>query len=208
MSGDPKASDAKVISTSPLTNDDARWTKLVLTTYRDPLGKERTWESAERSTRPKNSPIDGVGIVAILQKPTGPELLLQKQFRPPINKVVIEVPAGLVDAGESAADSAVRELKEETGYVGVAAEISPVMFNDPGFCNTNLNMVHVTVDMSKPENQNLKPELEENEFIEVFSTPLKDLYAECKRLEGEGYAIDARVGTLAEGIELARRWKL
>ena len=69
-------------------------------------------------------------------------------------------------------------------------------------------MVHVTVDMEKPENQNLKPELEENEFIEVFSIPLKDLYADCKRLESEGYAIDARVGTLAEGIEVARRWKL
>lgn len=80
-------------------------------------------------TRPKNSPVDGVGIVAILQKSTGPELVLQKQFRPPINKVVIEVPAGLVDAGESAAESAVRELREETGYVGSAAEISPVMFN-------------------------------------------------------------------------------
>ena len=80
--------------------------------------------------------------------------------------------------------------------------------SDPGFCNTNLNMVHVTVDMSLPENQNLKPELEENEFIEVFSVPLTKLYAGCKRLEGEGYAIDARVGTLAEGIEVAQRWKL
>lgn len=69
-------------------------------------------------------------------------------------------------------------------------------------------MVHVDVDMSRAENQNLKPELEENEFIEVFSLPLRDLYAECKRLETEGYAIDARVGTLAEGIEVARRWKL
>ena len=69
-------------------------------------------------------------------------------------------------------------------------------------------MVHVTVDMSLPENQNLKPELEENEFIEVFSVPLKDLYGECKRLEDGGYAIDARVGTLAEGIELARKWSL
>lgn len=69
-------------------------------------------------------------------------------------------------------------------------------------------MVHVNVDMSNPKNQDLKPQLEDNEFIETFSVPLKDLYEECKKLEKEGYAIDARVGTLAEGVELARRWKL
>jgi hypothetical protein len=68
-------------------------------------------------------------------------------------------------------------------------------------------MIHVSVDMSDPENQNPKPELEENEFIEVFTLPLRDLWEECKRLEGEGFAIDARVGTLAEGIEIARRLK-
>lgn len=79
---------------------------------------------------------------------------------------------------------------------------------DPGFCNTNLRMVHVTVDMSHPDNQNPKPELEDNEFIEVFTLKLADLWAGCKRLESEGYGIDARVGTLAEGIEIARRWKL
>lgn len=59
----------------------------------------------------------------------GPEILLQKQFRPPLDKVVIEVPAGLVDAGETAEEAAVRELKEETGYVGTVSETSPVMFN-------------------------------------------------------------------------------
>jgi ADP-ribose pyrophosphatase len=75
-------------------------------------------------------------------------------------------------------------------------------------CNTNLNMVHVRVDMSLPENQNPKPELEESEFIECFSVPLASLFDEMKRLEKEGYAIDARVGTLAEGIELAKKWKL
>lgn len=55
--------------------------------------------------------------------------MLQKQFRPPISKVVIEVPAGLVDEGESPEESAIRELREETGYIGIAAEVSPIMFN-------------------------------------------------------------------------------
>lgn len=69
-------------------------------------------------------------------------------------------------------------------------------------------MVHVTVDLSAPENANPQPELEDNEFIECFSVPMTDLYDECRKLEAHGYAIDARVGTMAEGIELAKRWKL
>ncbi|KAI1635978.1 NUDIX hydrolase domain-like protein [Biscogniauxia mediterranea] len=201
-------SNAKVLSEEPLANTEAVWTKLVKLNYSDCKGQTRTWESAERTTRPKSSGIDGVGIVAILEHPEGPRIVLQKQYRAPIDKVCIEVPAGLIDEGETAEEAAVRELKEETGYVGKASETTPMMFNDPGFCNTNLRMVHVTVDMSLPENQNLQPELEEDEFIEVFLVPLKDLYAECKRLEAEGYAIDARVGTFAEGIEVAKQWKL
>ncbi|KAH0537599.1 hypothetical protein FGG08_005631 [Glutinoglossum americanum] len=204
--------DAEILSREPLSNEAAAWTKLVKTTYKDPNGKLRTWESAERRTRPANSLVDGVGIIAILEKPTGPELLLQKQFRPPVDKVCIEVPAGLIDAGESPEQCAVRELKEETGYVGQVVNdgsgVSPLMFNDPGFCNTNLNFVHVSIDMSKKENQNPKPELEENEFIEVFSVPLLNLYSELRKLEKDGFAIDARVGTLAEGFEVVRKWKL
>ncbi|KAH8588510.1 NUDIX hydrolase domain-like protein [Bisporella sp. PMI_857] len=200
--------DQEILKTEPLENKDAKWTKLILTTYKDPHQTTRTWEHASRTTRPQGSDIDGVGIVAILEKPSGPEIILQKQYRPPVGKVCIEVPAGLVDGGESAEDAAVRELREETGYVGAASERSPVMWNDPGFCDTNLRMVRVEIDMADPRNRDLKPELEENEFIEVFTVPLRGLWDECRRLEGEGYAIDARVGTLAEGIMMAQRWKL
>ncbi|KAK3940613.1 NUDIX hydrolase domain-like protein [Diplogelasinospora grovesii] len=200
--------EAAVISTEPLLESEAVWTKLVKKIYKDPKGATRTWESAERRTRPKDSEIDGVGIVAILEKDTGPEIVLQKQYRPPLDKVVIEIPAGLIDDGETPEACALRELKEETGYVAEVLETSPVMWNDPGFCNTNLRMVHVSVDMSLPENQDLKPELEENEFIEVFHVKLVDLWDECIKLEQQGYAIDARVGNLAEGIEMAKKFKL
>ncbi|KAF2233521.1 hypothetical protein EV356DRAFT_503620 [Viridothelium virens] len=210
--------NAKVDSTEPLDPSTAKWTRLNLVHYTDPNKKQRSWEYASRSTRPKNSDIDGVGIVAILKGPKHPSntadtadteeprILLQKQFRPPINKVCIEVPAGLVDEGETGAQAAVRELKEETGFVGTVDEETPVMFNDPGFCNTNLTMVHVNVDLEKEENRRPKPELEENEYIECFTVELTRLYKECRKLEKEGHAIDARVGTLAEGIEIARQW--
>lgn len=147
--------------------------------------------------------------------------MLQKQFRPPINAVTIEVPSGLIDPNETPSECAVRELKEETGYVGTipanpsSADASPLgevsftMHNDPGFCNTNTQMVTVQVDMTDPRNQpeGLKPELEENEFIDCFSLPLESLWEDLGRMEREeGVAIDARVGTLAMGLELAKKF--
>ncbi|ETN40433.1 uncharacterized protein HMPREF1541_04710 [Cyphellophora europaea CBS 101466] len=205
--------DAKVLKVEPMKPEEAKWVRLNKITYKDPTGGERQWEMAERQTRRTHTDTDGVGVIAILNDTNGqPSLLLQKQFRPPLDKVTIEVPSGLVDEGEDISTAALRELKEETGYIATIPGDAKtaegfIMWNDPGFCNTNTKMIFVEVDMSDPRNQNPKPELEENEYIETFTLPLDDLWDRLAKLDKEGFGIDARVATLAQGMEMAKKWR-
>ncbi|KAH6630551.1 NUDIX hydrolase domain-like protein [Chaetomium sp. MPI-SDFR-AT-0129] len=198
----------EAVPSKPLIMSQGDWVRTVKKEYKDPNGNIRTWEWAERVTRPEGCDIDGVSVVAIIEKDNRSAVVLQKQYRPPIGRVVIELPAGLVDKDETPEQAAIRELEEETGYIAEASEISPVMFNDPGFCNTNIRMVHVTLDMDRAENKDPKPKRGEDEFIEVFHVPLADLWDECVKFEADGYAIDAGVASLAEGIKIATKFKL
>lgn len=59
---------------------------------------------------------DGVVIYPVYQPDPG-KLVVLRQFRYPINQYIYELPAGLIDAGETAETAAVREMKEETGLV-------------------------------------------------------------------------------------------
>ena len=47
-------------------------------------------------------------------------LVLIRQLRPAVNKTVIELPAGLIDKGETPKQAGIRELKEETGFIGIS----------------------------------------------------------------------------------------
>ena len=87
---------------------EGKFLRFVLTTYIDSYGAIREWESFER--------VNCKGIVAILPVTDDKEVLLIRQFRPPVNRYVIEFPAGLNDKGDTLEEAAKRELLEETGY--------------------------------------------------------------------------------------------
>lgn len=149
-----------------------------------------------------------MSIIAILEKPTGPEILLEKQFRPPIGGVCIEIPAGLIDPSETIFQCAERELYEETGYIGVAQHKSNHMYGSPGFTNHCSIIVTVSIDLLDPRNQNPKPNLEDGEFIETFSVPLKDLKQEVDKLAQEGYKIESKLQTIVASFEIAKQYSV
>ena len=56
------------------------------------------------------------GAVAVIAALDNGKLLFERQYRYPLRRVFLELPAGKIDAGEHALDTARRELREETGY--------------------------------------------------------------------------------------------
>ncbi|RKP23449.1 NUDIX hydrolase domain-like protein, partial [Syncephalis pseudoplumigaleata] len=179
-----------------LGDSDAKWVSLQRLVYRDHHGEERVWECANRRTR--TGVCDAAIIVPILRTSTERRIVLVRQFRPPVGKVCVEFPAGLLDPSESAEETALRELKEETGYVGRVLHTSPVVYSDPGFSGANLQYVYVDVDGTRPENEHPAATPDSGENIDVVTVPLADL---AKTLQGyidEDMAVDARLQTFAD----------
>ncbi|KAJ3357186.1 hypothetical protein GGF32_001173 [Allomyces javanicus] len=154
----------------------ANWVSLKKIEWVDPRGVTRSWETAERTTR------SAVAILALLKggsKPT--ETVLTLQYRPPVDKLCVELPAGLIDKGETAEEAAVRELKEETGYHGNVVRTTGIQVNDPGLTNANMKLCILDVDRTLPENMHPVATPEDGEFIDRRLVPVRELLA---KLEG------------------------
>ncbi|KAK4684748.1 hypothetical protein P7C73_g5419, partial [Tremellales sp. Uapishka_1] len=201
----------EILKTTELKADQAKWLKLERIDWKDQEGKERVWEVANRSTRSKAG-VDAVHILALLHRPSKPvSTIIIEQYRPPIGKFVVELPAGLIDEGEDAATTAIRELHEETGYGkenSSVEEVSPVLVVDPGMSGANCNIVTVKIELGEDD---AEPEqkLEPGEHIVKRVVALKDLYAELQSetdYAKKGFAVDAKLSSIAQGLELSKRY--
>ncbi len=85
-------------------------------------------------------------VVPFLSDPDGeePQVLLLRQFRYAADGYIYEIPAGRLDAGESPADCAARELKEETGCTAERIEPLFSMFTTPGFTDETIHVFMAT----------------------------------------------------------------
>ncbi|XP_043570093.1 ADP-sugar pyrophosphatase isoform X1 [Chiloscyllium plagiosum] len=182
-----------------------KWAQLLQTTYIDPTGKTRVWETVKRTTRKPSSKSDGVAVLAVLKKTLHYDcLIMVKQFRPPMGCYCLELPAGLIDDGETAEVAALRELLEETGYRGEISETTPDLCLDPGL--TNCTMQYVTVNINGDDSENLHPKqrLDDGEFVEVILIPMNELRKKLdEMLQKENIVVDARVYAFAMGLMYA-----
>ena len=189
----PSASIPRIDAVTPVAS--TKWLALQTLSYTDQEGKERKWDVATRTTKQSSDKADAVAIVPLLRKAGSDkvETLLVEQYRPPVDRVTVEFPAGLIDKGESPEDAALRELREETGFVGekckVVPQVSPIVCMSPGLTDETIHCVLVEVDLDNPYNHGTpKPELDDGEHVKIQRV---DLRKGLKRVldEGEGMPI-------------------
>lgn len=117
---------------------------------------------------------DAVCIVPLL--PDG-SVLLEREFRYPLNSWCVSLPAGLIDAGETLEEAVARELSEETGY-RLRDDIVPAVrpLPQPGFSSTGLTEENVQVVFAQVEPGG-QPRPDSAELIEPFTVARADLRA-------------------------------
>mmetsp|Transcript_55770 Transcript_55770/g.118634 ORF Transcript_55770/g.118634 Transcript_55770/m.118634 type:complete len:620 (-) Transcript_55770:240-2099(-) len=151
------------------------WVRLETQTYLVHPEKEgdngvRKWDRVVRTTKQSEDSVDAVIILAVLKHdandPTKDEVVCVKQFRPPVDGHSIELPAGLIDAGEDPGAAAEREFAEETGYIGKAVDMLPASYLSPGLTNESACLVRMEVDMTLERNRQIHDGRVQNPALE------------------------------------------
>lgn len=83
----------------------------------------------------KREIVDHKSASAIVAVNENDEMLLVRQYRKAVEDFLYEIPAGIINIAEEPVECALRELKEETGYVAEKIEQLYEFYTSPGFCN-------------------------------------------------------------------------
>lgn len=110
------------------------------------------------------------GAVCVIPITDDGEVVLERQYRYAIGKVLTEIPAGKLEPGEDRLEAAKRELKEETGYVAGKMTCIGEFYGSPALLEERVTM-YLATELTRSEMQ-----LDDDEFLEVFTMPLEEAY--------------------------------
>jgi ADP-ribose pyrophosphatase len=138
-----------------------------------------------------------VMIVAILDDE---RLVVERQWRYPLHRAMLEFPAGKIDVGEPPLQCAVRELEEETGYRAAEWAHAGVLHNAIAYSNEGIEIFFARRLVAGQRR------LDDGEFLDVFEAEAAELDAAAQR----GELTDAKtlIGLLWLQNWRAGRWPL
>jgi len=137
---------------------EGRALKLRVDTVKLPSGRETTREIVEHEN-----------CVAIVALDDADNILLVRQFRKPVEKDLLEIPAGGIDPGETPEDAVRREMREETGFLPRKVEKLGGFYSSPGFCTEYLHLYLASDLITSPL------QAEDSESISLVRVPLTQI---------------------------------
>lgn len=114
-----------------------------------------------------------VGLIALTKEN---KIVMVEQYRKPLERSLLEIPAGKLEPGEEPAVTAERELEEETGYRAGQMEYITSFYTSPGFANEIIH-IYLASGLEKVENP---ANGDEDEFVELVELSLEKAF-ECMK---------------------------
>ena len=168
---------------SERTIGSGKWLALKETVFENKHGELIKWESVERANRSSC-------VVIVPKLMPSNRFVLIKQYRPAIEGYILGFPAGIDNDSE---EDIILELKEETGYTGTIANLSPFIKSGAGIINDRGRVVCMHIDEHASHNQNPIQDLDPSEDIEVVLLAREEIRDYLMHALKEGVSIGANL---------------
>lgn len=134
------------------------------------------------------------GAVAVIPVTADNKIIMVEQYRKALERTIVEIPAGKLEAGEMPEICAARELEEETGYECASMEWLISFYTSPGFADEIIH-VYKAIGLLRKENP---ATTDEDEFVNLMEVTLE----EAVQLVKEQKIYDAKTAYAIQYLQL------